>query len=84
MDIDGCLVFEQSLRKCETKGGFKLHRKKHSIDVIDNNKIQERHYVKEGIIKLCKKVLEERSHSRIVINEVETYLDIIRKIDTTY
>ena len=55
----------------------KLHRKKHSIDVIDNNKIHERRYVKEAIEKACNEVLEEKLHSEILVNEVETYLDII-------
>ena len=36
--------------------------KKHSVDVINDIKIHERHYVKEAIEKTCKKVLEEKFH----------------------
>ena len=39
--------------------------------------------VKEAIEKPCTKVLEENLHSEIVINKVETYLDIITENDTT-
>ena len=68
---------EQCPKKCKTKGGLKLHHRKHSIDAIDKNNIHERHYVKEAIEKTCKKVLEEKLHPETVINEVEKYLDII-------
>ena len=75
MDIGGLsLVCEPCSKKCKTKGGLKLHHKKHSIDAIDDNKIHEKHYVKEAIENACKNVLEEKFHSGI--NEVEKCLDI--------
>lgn len=52
--------------KCKTKGRFKLHCKKHYIDVIDDNKTHERNYVKEAIEIVCKKVLEEKLQSQII------------------
>ena len=57
--------------------------KKHSVDVINDIKIHERHYVKEAIEKTCKKVLEEKFHWEMVINEVEKYLDTITENKVT-
>ena len=74
---------EQCSKKYKTKGGLKLRYKRDSIDVIYNNKIHERHNVKEVFEKACKKVLEEKLHSVIVINEVEMYLDLIKENDIT-
>ena len=46
---------EQCPKKCKTKGGLKLHHRKHSIDAIGNNNFNERQYVKEAFEKACKK-----------------------------
>lgn len=66
------IVSEQCSKKYKTNSGLKLNRKKHFIDVTDDNKIHERQYFKEAIEKACKKVLEEKLHSKFIINEVES------------
>ena len=65
----------------ETKDGLKLHHKNQSMHVIDYNKVYERRYVKEAIEKACKKVLEEKLHSKFILNEVEKYWEIITEND---
>lgn len=57
--------------------------KKHSVDVINDIKIHERHYVKEAIEKTCKKVLEQKFHWEMVINKIEKYLDTITENNVT-
>ena len=81
LDIDRNLVCKQSSKKSKTKGALKLHHNKHSIDVIDDNKNHERHYVKETIKKTFKKVLEEKLHSELVIKGVQNYWEVIIEDD---
>ena len=67
MDNGESLVCEQCSKKCKTKGGLKLYCKKHFIDIIDDSKIHERHYVKEAIEKASKKILEKKLDWEIMI-----------------